>query len=139
VGQEAAMQRVGIDLEHFVERRQRLAAGLDPVVVEEHGFRDGVGAAVEAPEPVRGPECVPALGLGVALWRVGGAQSIDKHEISTSRSRVATPWLASYPNGKHRGAANDSCAGRFRVGAGPGNVVPATPGSSGITSNKQRE
>ena len=79
VRHETRVQRVGIDSEAFVERVERKTTGLDPVVVEQHGFRDRVGAAVEATEPLRCREGIPALGLAVALRRVGGAQSVHEH------------------------------------------------------------
>jgi hypothetical protein len=70
VCQEAAMQRIGINLEHLVERAEREPAGLDPVVAEQDGLRDGVSATIESPEPIRCPKCIPALGLGITLRRV---------------------------------------------------------------------
>ena len=54
-------------------------ARLDAVVALQDQPGDGVRARVEAREPGGALERVEALGLGVASWRNGGAESADKH------------------------------------------------------------
>ena len=66
MGEEAPVERVGIDREDLVERIEREAARLDAVVALQNGSRDQVGARVETREPVGSLEGGKALGLGVA-------------------------------------------------------------------------
>ena len=81
MGEEAPVERVGIDREHLVERVEREPARLDAVVALQHGPRDQVRSAVEAGEPLGALEGRQALGLGVAGRGRGGAEAAKVHAL----------------------------------------------------------
>ena len=88
VGEEAPVERVGVDREHLVERVEREAARLDAVVaLQDTVCGDQVRARVEPREPVGRWKRVPALGLGVAACGVRRSQTIKNIVEFLSRTR----------------------------------------------------
>src|SRR4029453_17340630 len=85
VRDESSVQRIGIDLEYFVERCEREPASLDAVVAAQNHLGDGPRAPVELLEPRRLLKALPAVRFGVAAFRVCGAQTSQEHSSSSLR------------------------------------------------------
>jgi hypothetical protein len=60
---EAAMQRIGIDLESFIERGEHERARAHPVIAQQHSLHRGLRIAIELLELPGSAQRLPALRL----------------------------------------------------------------------------
>ena len=90
MGGESPVQRVGVDAEHVGERVDREPARLDAIVARQHRLRHRVRARVQAAEPVRRGECIPAVAFRITSLGQRRADGIHIHSASPSHEAIRT-------------------------------------------------